>query len=343
MKLSSKQRKELEGVIKAKEKADEVLRAQAILMLDNATSIETIREITGFKRRQTFLLRKRFLDEGLDSITDKRKGKPKELLSKQQREEIIQIIKTKTPKNLGYVHDFWTTGILADHIKTKYKVSYKSKTSLYVIFKGATFSYHTPARRYDLQDKEEIKKFKRKARKTIEKHWYTNTVILSEDEMVLTTATTIQKVWLPKGESPYIEVRTGTKHRAHIYGFLNIKDGTEHAFKTEKQNMFVTVEVLEKVRTLYKNKHILLFWDNAGWHLGSAVQNWIKKDDNLEIVHFPKYTPEENPQEHVWKKGRGAITHNKYIEDLEKTSDELVSYFNSNAFSYSLAGFSASS
>jgi hypothetical protein len=201
-----------------------------------------------------------------------------------------------------------------------------------VIFKGATFSYHIPARRYDLQDEKEIKKFRKKAKKTIEKHWDTGTVILSEDEMVLTTATTVQKVWLPKGESPYIEVRTGTRHRTHIYGFLNIKNGKEHAFQTEKQNMFITVEVLEKVRTLY-----------AGWHLGSAVQNWIKKDNNLEIVHFPKYTPEENPQEHVWKKGRGAITHNRYIENLEEAANELVSYFNSNTFSYSLAGYSASS
>ena len=43
-------------------------------------------------------IEKRFLDEGIDSITDKRKGKPKELLSKKQREEIILIVKTKTPK-----------------------------------------------------------------------------------------------------------------------------------------------------------------------------------------------------------------------------------------------------
>ena len=343
MKLSSKQRKELDSVIKAKEKADEVLRAQAILMLDGATPIETIKEITGFKRRQTFLLRKRFLDEGIDSITDKRKGKPKELLLKKEREEIIQIVKTKTPKNLGYQSDFWTTGILADYIKIKYKVSYKSKTSLYVIFRGATFSYHTPARRYDLQDEEEIKKFRRKAKKAIEKQWHTNTVILSGDEMVLTTATTVQKVWLRKGESPYIEVRTGTRHRAHVYGFLNIKNGKEHAFLTEKQNMFMTVEVLEKVRVIYPKKHILLFWDNAGWHLGSAVQAWMKKDGNMEIIRFPKYTPEENPQEHVWKKGRGAITHNRYIENLEGAANELVSYFNTNTFSYSLVGYSASS
>lgn len=312
-------------------------------MQDDAIPIQTIVSLTNFKRRHIFHLRRRFLDEGIGSITDKRKGKPKELLSKKAREEIIEVVKSKTPKNLGYASDFWTTGILADYIKTKYQVSYKSKTSLYVIFRGATFSYHVPARRYDLQDEEEIKKFRKKAKKVLEKEWPSDTVILTGDEMVLTTATTIQKVWLPKGASPYVEVRTGTKHRTHVYGFLNIKNGREHAFQTEKQNMFVTREILEKIRKIYSEKRILLFWDNAGWHLGGAVSEWIKNDGNLEIVHFPKYTPEENPQEHVWKKGRGAVTHNRYIENLEEAGGELVSYFNTNIFPYSLVGYGANS
>jgi transposase len=122
--LSKQQRKILESVIKSKEKNDEMLRAQAILMLDDVISLKTIVSLTGFKRRHIFFLRKRFLDEGIGSITDKRKGKPKELLSKKQREEIILIVKNKTPKDIGYAHDFWTTSILGDYIKTKYKVSY---------------------------------------------------------------------------------------------------------------------------------------------------------------------------------------------------------------------------
>jgi transposase len=49
---------------------------------------------------------------------------------------------------------------------------------------------------------------------------------------------------------------------------------------------------------------VALFWDNAGWHKGSVVQEYIKKDGNITVIHFPTYAPEENPQEHVWKSPR---------------------------------------
>lgn len=71
----------------------------------------------------------------------------------------------------------------------------------------------------------------------------TNTIVLAADEMSLSTQTTIQKVWLPQGEYPRIEVATKRDARS-IYGFLNIKNGEEHAFKTKWQNMYITGEVL---------------------------------------------------------------------------------------------------
>lgn len=158
--------------------------------------------------------------------------------------------------------------------------------------------------------------------------------------MILTTATTIQKVWLPKGAYPTIECSTGGRKRRNVYGFLNIKTGAEHAFKTERQNMYVTKEILEKVRALYPTQKIALFWDNAGWHKGSVVQQYLKQDGTIEIIHFPTYAPEENPQEHVWKSGRSQCTHNRFIEDIDTATDELVHYLNTATFPYRLLGMS---
>jgi len=35
--------------------------------------------------------------------------------------------------------------------------------------------------------------------------------------------------------------------------------------------------------------------------------------DKLQTIEFPKYAPEQNPQEHVLKELRKHITHNKFI------------------------------
>lgn len=344
LKLTSQQKEELNGIIgKGQSSGREVRRAQTILMLDANTPIETTKALTGYSRRQAFDLRRNYLAGGLTSVLDKKKGKPKELLTRKQREELTSILNQKTPRDFSYDCDYWTTGIIADLVEEQYNVRYKSKTSLYVIFRRARFSYHKPGKVYQRRDEKEVAEWKEQAAAVIGKAWKKeNTVILTEDEMVLSTQTTFQKIWLPQGEYPKIEVSNKKENRS-IYGFLNLKTGQEHAFKTKWQNMHITVKVLKKIRKIYPSQKLLIVWDGAGWHRGSKVQEFILEDKKIETFHFPKYSPEENPQEHVWKAGRSQVTHNHFIKDIDKTANQFVAYLNSEKFSYALLDFSAGS
>lgn len=340
--LKQKQKAELEALIKKSKKTGEVLRAQTILMLDAGISHVQVKQLTGFSKTHAFHLRREYLKQGIESLTDKREGKPKELLTKKQRETIIKTVSMKTPKDLGYVSEHWSIGLLGNWIKKEFKVEYKSKTSLYLVFKQAKFTYHRPGQAYDLRDEEAIEIWKKENTPLLKRFWKEkDTIILCADEMILTTATTIQKVWLPRGEFPKITCKTGGRKRRNVYGFLNLKNGNEHAFKTDFQNMHVTKDILKKIRKVYPTQKIVLYWDNAGWHKGSVVQEWIKQDKNMHVIHFPTYAPELNPQEHVWKSGRGAVTHNRYIEDIDTATDDLITYFKEMTFSYSLLGMSA--
>ena len=194
---------------------------------------------------------------------------------------------------------------------------------------------------YQKHDKREASQWRKMAQPVIEHAWVEkNTVVLCADEMVLSTQTTLQKIWLPPGEYPKIEVSNNKKIRS-IYGFLNVKMGQEHAFKTEWQNRYVTTDILKNVRKIYPPQKLRLLWDGPGWHKGKEVINFIQQDRNIQILHFPKYSPEENPQEHVWKKGRSDITHNLTINDIDATADNFVKYLNRTLFPYSLLGFNA--
>lgn len=340
-KLDTVQSAELNALINSgKSSGREVRRAQAILLVNGGTKLEQITLLTGYSRRQIYDLRRNYLAKGLIAIQDKRKGKPKELLTRKQKEEFLGILQTKTPKDFGYTYDYWTTGIIGDLILEKYGIQYKSKTSLYIIFRKARFSYHKPGRVYHLRNEEEIKAWREMAQPIIEKAWVAeDIVILCEDEMVLSSQTTTQKIWLPQGAYPKIEVSNKKENRS-IYGFLNLKTGEEHAFKTEWQNMFITVKILKKIRKRYPDKKLLLLWDGAGWHRGSEVQKFIQADKKIEVLYFPRYSPEENPQEHVWKAGRSQVTHNHFISQIDKTADQFVTFLNSNPFPYALS-FSA--
>lgn len=338
-KLSENQINELKTKLKRPTDAAELKRVQAVLTLNDNEKIEKIEMLTGLKRSRIFGLRLLYLIKGIKALETKPK-KSKSLLTKKQLKETKKTLTTKKPQEFGYDCPFWTTGILGDLIEREYGVKYKSKTSLYLIFREAKFTYHKPGRVYRNQDPEEVKKW-RKETKPIVKAAFKDkeTVILAEDEMILSTQTTFQKIWLPEGEYPRVEISNIRKNRS-VYGFLNIKTGEEHSFKTEWQNMFETVKILKKIRKIYSKKNLLVLWDGAGWHRGSKTQEFIKKDKNIKTLYFPKYTPEENPQEHIWKNGRNQITHNRFIENIDRATDEFITYLNKTRFPYSLLGFS---
>ena len=83
----------------------------------------------------------------------------------------------------------------------------------------------------------------------------------------------------------------------------------------------------------------MLLWDGTGWHRGSKVQD----DGQIKTLYFPPYSVKENPQEPVWKAGRSALTHNKFIPDVAKSADELISHVNQSYFNYELCGFTPQS
>ena len=67
----------------------------------------------------------------------------------------------------------------------------------------------------------------------------------------------------------------------------------------------------------------MLLWDRAPWHKGAAVRSVLAANPRLEIVWFPPGCPELNPQEHVWKAVREAVSHNHTFAKLP----ELVATF----------------
>ena len=339
LKFSDNQINELKTKLKRPTDIAELKRIQSVLMIDRDKKIEEIEWLTGLKRSRIFELRLLFLTKGLKALETSPK-KPKSLLTKNQLKEIAQTLKTKTPDESGYNYPFWTTSVLSKLIEEKYKVKYKSKTSLYVVFKEAKFTYHKPGRVYEKQDPEAVARWPKETKPKIKKAFKEkDTIILTEDEMILSTQTTFQKIWLPEGEYPKVEISNTRKNRS-VYGFLNIKTGKCHAFKTERQNMHITTDILKEIRKIYPKQKLLLLWDGAGWHRGSKTQEFIKKDQKIKTIYFPKYTPEENPQEHVWKSGRDQVTHNRFIENIDTATNEFIDYLNKTNFPYSLLGFS---
>lgn len=122
-------------------------------------------------------------------------------------------------------------------------------------------------------------------------------------------------MWYQKGKEPVIKT-TGERKKKSFYGALNLKTGKVHTYTCDWENQEETVVFLKKLRQRYPKRKILLLWDGAPWHKGDRIREYLRRTKNLELVKFPPYSPELNPQEHVWKEVRKNISHNHEITNF---------------------------
>ena len=141
-----------------------------------------------------------------------------------------------------------------------------------------------------------------------------------EDESRVQKESGIKSIWYKRGEYPDIKV-TGDRKARSFYGALNVKTGKCHLMDSTRQTSINTVTFLRRIENFYKGKRVLLLWDGAPWHRGE-VRKYLKKKTEkkwkLEIKYFPAYSPDLNPQEHVWKEAKEKTTKNSEEEFEDK-------------------------
>lgn len=332
--LSGDQIKELSNIAGRSKCSEDAKRAQALLFLDDGFTEEQLLKYVGIGKSAAYKLRKKYDQGGIEGILTKKRP-PRSILKKDEKLETIEMLKAETPRDYGRQTDFWNTPILVEIIESKYNVLYKSKRPLYAIFEEAKFTYHKPDKQYKNRNQEKIDEWIESNKQIIED--YNNdpeVVLLAEDEMILTTKTRTQKVWLPIGQSPKIEDSNVGK-RICLFGYLNVKNGDEHAFKSKCINGDETIKTLEQIGQKYLGKKIVIIWDNGPWHKSEKTKEFLRTTKhNFHLIQFPPYAPELNPQEHVWKAGRAYASNNKFIENIELASDGFVNYLNNTTFNY---------
>jgi hypothetical protein len=161
------------------------------------------------------------------------------------------------------------------------------------------------------------------------------TVILAEDEAALYLQATTAAVWAPRGQPPVVRCDPG-RAKVNFYGTLNLHTGQETVTRAETMNSLSTSQHLEALLRQYPEQPLLLLWDRAPWHQGSAVRSVLQANPRLEVMSFPPATPELNPQEHVWKAGRQAVSHNHDQQRLPDLADRFADHLTNTTFQYSL-------
>lgn len=149
--------------------------------------------------------------------------------------------------------------------------------------------------------------------------------------MSLNQETKTKNIWYFKGQEPLIYAKRKGQSQS-FYGALNLKTGKETVITVKRQNSQASIEFLKKLGKIYLGKHIFLLWDNAGWHKSRLIRAFLRTTRQFTLMNFPPYTPEYNPQEHVWKDLRQNVTHNRFEKDFDVLIKDCLKYLNHTNF-----------
>lgn len=146
---------------------------------------------------------------------------------------------------------------------------------------------------------------------------------------------TLRVVWAQRGQTPVIKLHPG-RENTHFYGALNLLSGQETVLRSDQMNGEISVSFLHLLLQTYPEVPLILLWDRATWHQGPLIKAVLEANPRLQIIYFPAGSPDLNPQEHVWKATRQAISHNHSERKLDRLADQFEAYLVTNTFPSSL-------
>jgi transposase len=145
-------------------------------------------------------------------------------------------------------------------------------------------------------------------------------MMLFADEAGFCLHPKLGRVWVKKGVQPFVWTRSQHHKRLNVFGWVDPIQGKHGMLRQAKGNTDGFLAMLRHILSRYINVLIELWVDQAKWHKGDRVTEFLCTHRRLSIHYIPKYHPELNPQEKLWRTMRYEETTNTYFE----TFDSLI-------------------
>lgn len=278
---------------------------------------------------------KSYLVDRLASIFPKYSGNTNaSKLTPEQLAEIIQTIQSTPDSENGLPSSFWSVGKLKSYLQAEYGVVYESERSYHHLFAVSHYSFKLPEgfdrRRNDELVKARMPEVYREMHSCISEGYE----VFVADECNLSWETEYRRVWLPKGEKTIMRVNR-QKIKQHYFGALNVTTKKEELVRLDWQNTKNIIEALRVITKRYPGRKLCFIWDNATWHRSKELRALLGQDkdgqDNefahIRFIWLPPYSPDYNPQEHVWKVAKQAVKNNvtATFKELKDIFEQAIS------------------
>jgi transposase len=153
-------------------------------------------------------------------------------------------------------------------------------------------------------------------------------VPLASDQSKVYLEGTLGRRWNPMGQQPVVADGARQKRAENLYGAVHLGTGAEVApFAIDWQDSAATIRWYELLLEECPHGQLLLWQDQAPHHTSEEVDEWLGAQRRIEVIAFPKYTPEENPKEATWKDLKEEVSHHHWHETIADLRTAIDGYY----------------
>lgn len=149
------------------------------------------------------------------------------------------------------------------------------------------------------------------------RHFWGLTVLFG-DEATVQLNPTLTRAWGLRRHQVRVRAWPGDRRKTHIFGAIDIIRGRVHHRLAPVINGGQFQRFLRHVLRRCPRGCVVLVLDNAGWHKAKKLAPWLARHKRLKLFFLPKYSPDMNPIEPLWKKLRREVSHNHFFGDLPR-------------------------
>ncbi len=134
-----------------------------------------------------------------------------------------------------------------------------------------------------------------------------------QDEARFGRMVRFHRCWAPSPLRP--KVYNGYERQfTYVYGSVSPLDGALDWSLSSQMNTLEMGSFLRQVSAAHPDEFILMIVDGASSHKSKDLET----PENLRLIRLPAYSPELNPQEHVWDDLREKAFPNRVCADMDQ-------------------------
>jgi len=290
-----------------------------------------------------------YRDGGWHSLEARKRGGRRPKLDGKAFKWIYETVTMKRPEQFQFPFALWSSKMLAKLIKEKLGVSL-SKASVCRVLNQLGLSSQRPMWRAYQQDKEKVRDWldnrfpgiATRAKREGGEIWF-------GDEAGVRSDSHSGKTWARRGQTPVV-TSTGARFGLNLISAVNRKGEIRFMGAGGRVNAGVFIDFMKRLVAGTKKK-VFLIVDGHPSHKAAKVRRFVEeRSSEIELFLLPPYSPELNPDEHVWNDfknngiGKRAITGPdmmkkavySFMRFLQKSPQRVTSYFRAPETKYTL-------